>query len=276
MNGYLRAVDESNRNKGVLIADGDIVFYEDINGVSTPVTAITQMDLYTIKSGVPLTPPNRYKSTDGGPQVFTQPKRVKTFASAAVYADQKIDITTPTVSATGNSGEYQISISGGLKTQEASGVMIPLTASIRGRGYSDAAQTWVFSAPNISAAEVWGSCKGFVLNAYVGNSKYRYTGCTFYLRVGVGASSSGPDVWGGYNTVSFADAATHDIGASISGVSGNYLFVQVSVASYSSFEGVAKWPVGDGIDLVLLGARVNVTSNILSDNADYDCVVCGR
>ena len=75
MGGFLKCVDPDDPNKFLLIRDGEIVFYENINGVPTPVTPMTQIGLYDAAGGESFTPNERYKEA---PEVFVQPRSIRT------------------------------------------------------------------------------------------------------------------------------------------------------------------------------------------------------
>ena len=106
MGGFLKCVDPDDPNKFLLIRDGEIVFYENINGVPTPVTPMTQIGLYDAAGGESFTPNERYKEA---PEVFVQPRSIRTVEINGAGIDQMIEIDAPEITGL-SAGKYQINI----------------------------------------------------------------------------------------------------------------------------------------------------------------------
>ena len=113
MSGYLKCTDPDNPNKYILLTEGDIRFYEDVGGVPTPAAALTQINIYDIASGGSLTPGQRYTGDPEPPQVYLEPKRLRTFDYGGLAMDQRIEIDAPTVVHSPSTGKCQITVNGG-------------------------------------------------------------------------------------------------------------------------------------------------------------------
>lgn len=270
MSGYLKCTDPDNPNKYILLTEGDIRFYEDVGGVPTPAAALTQINIYDIASGGSLTPGQRYTGDPEPPQVYLEPKRLRTFDYGGLAMDQRIEIDAPTVVHSPSTGKCQITVNGGLRAAAGSAVAVAPLSAYR-TNTDELNPAWVVPVSGISGATVY----GFITN-WIASGDYNKYGIRYTLNVGIGATSAGADYWGASASGSFSDGATHPIQASVSGTSGNYLHISATVAS----NGALFSSDGETFDcnqlIVLLGARCVAGSRILSSNDMFSAVIVGR
>lgn len=265
MSGYLKCTDPDDPNKFVLIREGDIVFYENIGGTPTPVTSITQIGLYDVMAGESFTPFERYKEA---PEVFIQPRSIRTVDVNALAIDQNIEINSPTVTSLG-SGKYQISVSGGLKGS-AAGYTAVAPLEIYRTNSDDANPTWAVPVSGVTEAVVY----AYIMNYYRASHSLCY-GINYTLRAGIGEYSSGPDYWGTLISGNHRQTGYTQISASVNGDKGNYLHITGSIASDGS-----SFLNSEAIDieprLMLLGARCKGGGSGTSDPPSFTSVVVGR
>lgn len=262
MGGFLKCVDQDDPNKFLLIRDGEIVFYENINGAPTPVTPMTQIGLYDVTAGNSLTPNERYKEA---PEIFVQPRSIRTADVNALGIDQAIEIDSPTIANLG-SGKYQISVSGGLKSAAGGYTAVAPLEIYRASG-DDENPTWAVPVSGITAATVYGYLRGLFSNTY---------GITYTLRVGIGAYQSGPDYWGTASSGTYNGTGYTLITASVSGSAGNYLHISANLSS----SGTTVVSFGSRFSYAptfsLLGARCTGGGSVIEGNATFSVVVVGR
>lgn len=271
MSGYMKCTDPDNPNKYILLTEGDIRFYEDVGGVPTPAAALTQINIYDITSGGSLTPGQRYTGDPEPPQVYLEPKRLRTFDYGGLAMDQRIEIDAPTVVHSPSTGKCQITVNGGLRAAAGSAVAVAPLSAYR-TNTDELNPAWVVPVSGISGATVY----GIVSNWFWTSGTYDNYGIRYTLNAGIGATSAGADYWGAAGSGSFSDGATHFVQASVSGTSGNYLYISANIAS----NGVRFRSGGEQFDpdprIDMLGARCLAGSRILSNNDVFSAVIVGR
>lgn len=265
MGGFLKCVDPDDQNKFLLIRNGEIVFYENVGGVPTPVTPMTQIGLYEAAAGQSFTPNERYKEA---PEVFVQPRSIRTVDVNALAIDQNIEINSPTVTSFG-SGKYQISVSGGLKGS-AAGYTAVAPLEIYRTNSDDANPTWSVPVSGVTEAVVY----AYIMN-FFRNSHYDGYGINYTLRAGIGVYQAGPDYWGATVSGNHRKIGYTQISASVSGNAGNYLHIAGTIASDGSV-----FQSGEPVDieprLMLLGARCKGGGSSISGSSAFTAVVVGR
>lgn len=268
-NGYMKCTDPVNPNKYILLTEGDIKFYEDISGSPTLAAALTQINIYDIAAGGSVTSEQRYRGDPDPPQVYVEPKRLRTFDYGGISIDQRIEIDDPAVIHSASTGKCQITVSGGLRAAQGSAVAVAPLSGYR-TNTNDLSPTWAVPVSGIVQASVY----GYVTNWFSDGDVKKY-GISYSLNVGIG-TSAGANYWGAGASGSFSDGATHAVQATVSGASGDYLHISASIAS----NGVLFSSSGEKFDsdprLVLLGARCVAGNKILSDNDIFSAVVVGR
>lgn len=267
MSEFLKCADPDDPNKFVLIQDGEIVFYENINGVPTPVTSLTQIGLYDVTAGESFTPSERYKET---PEVFVQPRTIRTVDVNALGIDQSIEIDSPTVTSLG-SGKYQISVSGGLKGS-AAGYTAVAPLEIYRTNSDDVNPTWAVPVSGITEATVCGYVMNFFAQSYMSN----LYGISYTVRAGIGQYQSGPDYWGTAATGSHRKTGYTQVSASVSGNAGNYLHIAANLASDGSVVASSSNNVDMAPRFMLLGARCHGGGDAVTNSAVFTAVVVGR
>lgn len=267
MSEFLKCVDPDDPNKFVLIQDGEIVFYENINSAPTPVTSLTQIGLYDVTAGESFTPSERYKEA---PEVFVQPRSIRTVDVNALGIDQSIEIYNLTTTSLG-SGRYQISVSGGLKGS-AAGYTAVAPLEIYRTNSDDANPTWAVPVSGITEAMVYGYVMNLFAEAY-GATLY---GISYTFRVGIGQYQSGPDYWGASVTGSHRKVGYTQVSASVSGAAGNYLHIAANLASDGSVVASNSNNVDMAPRFMLLGARCKGGGSAETSNAVFTTVVVGR
>lgn len=269
MSEFLKCADPDDPNKFVLIQDGEIVFYENINGVPTPVTSLTQIGLYDVTAGESFTPSERYKEA---PEVFTQPRTIRTVDVNALGIDQSIEIDSPTVTSL-DAGKYQIQISGGLKGS-AAGYTAVAPQEIYRTNSDDANPTWAVPVSGITEATVYGYVSGY-FKVYTTEYSSFY-GLNYTFRVGIGVYQSGPDYWGTASSGSYNGAGRQQVVASVSGNAGNYLHIAGNLSRGSGIS-VSGYQIDRDVPrLTLLGARCKGGGSAVTNNAVFTAVVVGR
>lgn len=269
MSAFLKCVDPDDPNKFVLIREGDIVFYENINGTPTPVTSITQANLYDLETGSTITLDERYLSA---PEVFVQPRNIRTFDINAAGIDQSIEIDSPTVTSLG-SGKYQISVSGGLRGADLGYTAVAPLEIYRTNG-DDANPTWAVPVSGITEATVYGYVSGYF--KVFGSQYSSFYGLNYTFRVGIGVYQSGPDYWGTAATGSYSGAGRQQVVASVSGAAGNYLHIAGNLTQGASIS-ISGYQIDRDVPrLTLLGARCKGGGDAVTNNAVFTAVVVGR
>ena len=269
MSEFLKCVDPDDSNKFVLIREGDIVFYENIGGTPTPVTSITQIGLYDVAAGGSVTPNERYKEA---PEVFVQPRNIRTVDVNALGIDQTIEIDSPVVTNLG-SGKYQISVSGGLKGS-AAGYTAVAPLEIYRTNSDDANPTWAVPVSGITEATVYGYVSGY-FKVY-GTQSSSFYGLNYTFRAGIGVYQNGPDYWGTAATGSYNGAGRQQVIASVSGAAGNYLHIAGNLSQGASIS-VSGFQVDRYTPLIkLLGTRCKSGGNVISGDAVFTAAVVGR
>lgn len=265
MGGFLKCVDPDDQNKFLLIRTGEIVFYENVGGVPTPVTPMTQIGLYEAAEGQSLIPNERYKEA---PEVFVQPRSIRTVDVNALGIDQSIEIDAPVVTSQG-AGKYQISISGGLKGAD-SGYTAVAPLEIYRTNTDNNNPTWAVPVNGITEAVVY----AYVMNCFR-NSHYDGYGINYTLRAGIGVYQAGPDYWGAMVSGNHRKIGYTQISASVSGNAGNYLHITGAIAS----DGLV-FQSGETVDieprLMLLGVRCRGGGSSISGSPSFAAVVVGR
>ena len=269
MGGFLKCVDPDDPNKFLLIRDGEIVFYENINGVPTPVTPMTQIGLYDAAGGESFTPNERYKEA---PEVFVQPRSIRTFEINGAGIDQMIEIDAPEITDL-SAGKYQINISGGLKGSSA-GYTAVAPLGIYRTNSDESNPAWAVPVSGITEATVYGYVSGYF--KIYGTEYSSFYGLNYTFRVGIGEYQSGPDYWGTAATGSYNGAGRQQVIASVSGAAGNYLHIAgnltrgagISVSGYQIDRAVPR--------LSLLGARCRGGGSSMFGDAIFTAVVVGR
>ncbi len=270
MGGFLKCVDSDDPNKFLLIRDGEIVFYENINGEPTPVTPMTQIGLYEAAEGQSFTPNERYKEA---PEVFIRPRSIRTVDVNALGIDQAIEIDAPVVTSQG-AGRYQITISGGLKGSGA-GYTAVAPLEIYRTNSDDANPTWAVPVSGITEATVYGYVSGRF--AVRGADYSSFYGINYTFRVGIGKYRSGPDYWGTAAAGNYRSVSALRVSASVSGSAGNYLHIAASLASDgSSLSNVSGHDIDSSPSFRLLGARCRGGGDIEAGGATFAAVVVGR
>lgn len=271
MSGYLKCTDPNDPNKYILLSEGDISFYENIGGVPTLTTALTQINIYDIASGGSLIPGQRYRGTPDPPQVYIEPKKLRTFDYGGISMDQQIEIGDPTVSHSAATGKCQVSVSGGLRSV-AGGVVAVAPLSGYRTNSDDDNPTWMVPVSGIAAATVY----GYITNWMPGGDDVSKYGISYSFSAGIGSTSAGADYWGAGASGSFSDGATHLIQTSVSGTAGNYLYIRGTIASNGALFSAA----GEAFDAVqrikLVGAHCVAGNKILSSDDVYSAVIVGR
>ena len=264
--GFLKCVDQDDPNKFLLIRDGEIVFYENINGAPTPVTPMTQIGLYEAAAGQSFTPNERYKEA---PEVFVQPRSIRTVDVNALGIDQSIEIDAPAVTSQG-AGKYRITISGGLKGSGAGYTAVAPLEIYRTNG-DDSNPTWAVPVSGITEATVY----AYVMNHFRASHYLHGYGINYTLRIGIGVSQIGPDYWGETVFGNHKKIGYTQISASVSGNAGNYLHITGAIAS----DGVI-FINREEVDLVprlmLLGARCRGGGAANAGTPVFAAIVAGR
>ena len=269
MSEFLKCVDPDDPNKFVLIQDGDIIFYENINGTPTPITSITQVGLYDVTAGENFTPEGRYKET---PEVFIHPRTIRTIDVNALGIDQNIEIDSPTVTSL-DAGKYQIQITGGLKGS-AAGYTAVAPLEIYRTNSDDANPTWAVPVSGITEATVYGYVSGYF--KIFGTEYSSFYGLNYTFRVGIGVYQSGPDYWGTAATGSYNGAGRQQVIASVSGDEGNYLHIAGNLSRGSGIS-VSGYQIDRDVPrLTLLGARCKGGGDAVTSDAVFTAVVVGR
>lgn len=276
MSEFLKCVDPDAPNKFVLIRDGDIVFYEDINGNPTPVTSITQVNSYNVESGTAFTLPERYRVA---PDVYVMPQQIRTFDAGGVFMDQELDIANPSITAGAASGQYAITITGGLKSSGSSYMAVAPTGAYRSNE-ENGNPTWAVPVAGIKEAVVYARISGYwaTIRSSSSQSAYGY-GMHYTFRAGIGEYQAGPDYWGANVTGDFTDTSTHIISCSVSGNAGNYLHIAANLSSNSTHVTSAELLdlyEDDAPVMWLLGARCRGGGDWISDNTVFTAVCVGR
>lgn len=270
-NGYMKCTDPNNPNKYILLTEGDIKFYEDISGSPTLAAALTQINIYDITAGGSITSEQRYRGDPDPPQVYVEPKRLRTFDYGGISMDQRIEINDPSVVHSPSTGKCQITVSGGLRAAQGSAMAVAPLSGYR-TNTDDENPTWAVPASGLSAATVYGC----ITNWFVIHNDANNYGVSYSLNVGIG-TSAGANYWGAGASGSFSDGQTHFVQASVSGAVGDYLHIAGHIAS----NGVAfSSGGGERFDVVpkmsMLGVRCVAGNKILSDNDIFSAVVVGR
>ena len=269
MGGFLKCADPDDANKFVLVRDGDIVFYENINGAPTPVTSITQVNSYNLESGVAFTPPERYRSA---PDVYVMPRQIRTFNAGAVSMDQELDIETPIVAAGAASGQYTVTINGGLKCG-GTGYAAVAPMGVYRSNEDNMNPTWAVPVSGVKEAVVYARVSGFCTS-----SPYGY-GLHYIFRAGIGEYQAGPDYWGTNVTGDFADLSTHIISCSVSGNAGNYLHIAANLSSngtHVTSRELLDMHEDNAPVMWILGARCRGGDDLISDGTVFTAVIVGR
>ncbi len=270
MGGWFKCADPDDANKFLLIRDGDIVFYENVNGSPTPVTPITQISLHNVTSGGSVTPSARYAET---PEVFVQPRSIRTFDIDASAMDQTIEIDSPTVTALSNEGQYKISVSGGLTASSGYTAVAPLETYRTND--DDENPTWAVPVAGITAATVYGYAMGFFQVS--GSSSSTFYAASYTFRAGIGGYQSGADYWGTSATGSCSGSTRVQVAASVSGSAGNYLHIAASFSKGSAISSPSGYYRGYGSPtLRLFGARCKGGGEADDGSPAFTAVVVGR
>lgn len=271
MSSFFKCVDPDDPNKFVLISEGDIIFYENINGSPTPVTSITQANLYDLEAGSTITLDERYLEA---PEVFVQPRNIRTFDINASGIDQSIEIDEPVVTALASGdGKYQVSVSGGLKGSSA-GYTAVAPLEIYRTNSDDENPTWAVPVSGITGATVYAYASGYFKN--YGSSYSTFYGINYTFRVGIGVYQSGPDYWGTATTGSYSGASRVQVIASASGNAGNYLHISGSLSAGSTISVSGYHIDRDMPRFWLLGARCIGGGSAVENLAYFTAVVVGR
>ena len=253
----------------MLIREGDITFFEDVNGMPTPITAITQVGLYDIESNENVIPNERYKET---PEVFVQPRSIKTFEISGIDVDQSIEINTPTITPL-SAGKYQISVSGGLKTA-AGGYTAVAPLEIYRTNSDDSNPTWAVPVKGITSATVYGYVSGRIKVYQSGNTSFY--GINYSVRTGIGTYQNSANYWGTVVSGNHRQTGRTQVIASVSGAVGNYLHIAATLASDGSSMSISGNEIDREPSFKLLGARCSGGGAAVSGNAVFTAVVVGR
>lgn len=273
MGGFLKCVDPDDQNKFLLIRNGEIVFYENVGGVPTPVTPMTQIGLYEAAEGQSLIPNERYKEA---PEVFVQPRSIRTVDVNALGIDQSIEIDAPVVTSQG-AGKYQISISGGLKGSGAGYTAVAPLEIYRTNG-DDANPTWAVPVSGITEATVYGTVCGGIKARPNPNDYIHLYGINYTLRIGIGVYQAGPDYWGTAVSGNHRQTGATQVIASVNGAVGNYLHIAANLASDGAILNINGYSVDmDRACFALLGARCKGGGGSeISGSPVFAAVVVGR
>ncbi|EXG78370.1 hypothetical protein [Cloacibacillus evryensis] len=255
MGGYLKCVSPDSPNKYVVISEGDIGFYEDVNGSPKLATAITQLGLYSVTNGGTVRTEERFVTKYGMPQVFVSPRSVNIFNVNGIELDQEINIKSPVV-AVDDAGRATFGVSGGLtkKTTGNGSLLVPRIEQriwhdhndffddfTSGEGYHDYVERFSaeWAVPVISAksavacARVYGNAMRTRLNPQQPTGwEYCTSSWNYSLRVGIG-NGAGVFSWGTATTgVKPNNADPLLISASVSGSqSGSHVHVKVECSA---------------------------------------------
>lgn len=272
-NGYMKCTDPDNPNKYILLTEGDIKFYEDISGSPTLAAALTQINIYDIAAGGSITSEQRYRGDPDPPQVYVEPKRLRTFDYGGISMDQRIEINDPSVVHSPSTGKCQITVSGGLRAAQGTIVAAAPLAAYR-TNTGDTSPAWKIPVSGVVEATAYGYVTNWYSDENSSETSNKY-GLTYSLNIGIG-TSAGANYWGAGASGSFSDGATHAVQAAVSGASGDYIHISASLSS----NGALFSSAGEGYDFgpcfALLGVRCVAGNKILSDNDIFSAVVVGR
>lgn len=252
---FLKCSDVDNGNNAIVISDGEINIYKDINGTPTlftPLSMITNNAVTVSSSATSTTSLGTYKYS---PEVFVFPQKMQTYNANYINAIQEISISQPSISL-GTDGKATIS---------------NLSASL----YTKAGWYDVFVTQEFGALSDWGGTTTYNAGPfYVPNITYaNYTysvqtsvGYTVTCYVGISSTTSSSISWGAVASSSGSAQANNYITPAVS-ASGNYIWLQaISNTNHYDYAFVA------------MGGRVYSNGGVAinSDSAILNLVEVGR
>lgn len=157
MSEFLKCAAEGTPNDCVVITDGDIRFYDDVNGEPKLSTAITQLGLYGVAHGETVVTNERFVTKYGSPQVFVAPNSLQTFAIEGIELNQGIYIESPNVTVD-DAGRASFDISGGLigsSRNDSGAALVPRLDQRVLYEYNDIIKDWYNTIPGIENSYWW-------------------------------------------------------------------------------------------------------------------------
>lgn len=158
MTEFLKCAADGAPNDCVVITDGDIRFYDEVNGEPKLSTAITQLGLYSVENGGTVVTNERFVTRYGMPQVFLAPSSLKTFAIEGVELDQGVYIESPSVTVD-DAGRASFGAKGGLvgypNDDGCGSVLVPRLDQRVLYEYNDYTKDWYDTIPGILNSYYW-------------------------------------------------------------------------------------------------------------------------
>lgn len=299
MGGYLKCIDPDNVNKYVVISEGDIGFYEDVDGVPKLATAVTQLGLYNVTNGGSVVTDERFVTKYGMPQVFVSPNSVNVFNVNGVGLDQELNIQSPAVSVDG-AGRASFSVSGGLtkKTTGSGSLLVPSsgqriwysydgdknTPITNGEDYVEKfAAEWAIPAINAKSASacarVWG-------NAIRCSSAWQYCSSSWEYSLAVGIGNGASAFYWGTPTSGIKPNDTEPmlVSAAVNGAqSGSHIHVKVECEASTSNVSTSipisygqQWAIGNNPMLPLYVNCLPDDGSISAAGSGFTALVMGR
>ena len=213
--------DSANQKNFLIMEDGNISFYRDIDGVSRLFTPLANISTFEAASGEWFEIPGYFEKA---PKVFAYPKKMKTFSGAHSHAFQRTQVSIEGPEPV-TAGKFRVRITGGLDVLSGSSLIYPLDI-IEERAPLSSFNYGPYFVPNVkrSVALIMGKAWEIYPNTY---GYYWFYRITLSAKVGISETPSSPVSWGFPTSTTLTSTAPFEM-APVASYNGNYVWISMT------------------------------------------------